>query len=384
MGVGRLRPAAPEGAWSVSQVTQWARQAIEGGFGTIWVEGEVSGFKAYPSGHWYFGLRDAKAQLRCVMFRRDSQGVTRPPDEGARIYCFGQPSVWEDRGEFRLTVRRLLSTAEGGDWKLALERARAALERDGLLDATRKRPLPSFPSRIAVVTSPDGAALRDIVTVLARRWPLAEVIVVGAIVQGDGAERSLRAALARLKRIEGLDLAIVGRGGGSREDLWAFNLESVARAVAAVPVPTVSAVGHEIDVTLCDLVADLRAPTPSAAAEAVVPDRGEVLARLEQLGRRSALGLERRTRYADERLARASDRLSAVIGQQLERRGARLAELGAQLDALSPLRVLERGYAVARDRAGRVLSRAVDLPAGQHFQLRVRDGEVPAVVDGPS
>jgi exodeoxyribonuclease VII large subunit len=379
-----LRPAAPEGAWSVSQVTQWARQAIEGGFGTIWVEGEVSGFKAYPSGHWYFGLRDAKAQLRCVMFRRDSQGVTRPPDEGARIYCFGQPSVWEDRGEFRLTVRRLLSTAEGGDWKLALERARAALERDGLLDATRKRPLPSFPSRIAVVTSPDGAALRDIVTVLARRWPLAEVIVVGAIVQGDGAERSLRAALARLKRIEGLDLAIVGRGGGSREDLWAFNLESVARAVAAVPVPTVSAVGHEIDVTLCDLVADLRAPTPSAAAEAVVPDRGEVLARLEQLGRRSALGLERRTRYADERLARASDRLSAVIGQQLERRGARLAELGAQLDALSPLRVLERGYAVARDRAGRVLSRAVDLPAGQHFQLRVRDGEVPAVVDGPS
>jgi exodeoxyribonuclease VII large subunit len=384
VGVGRFRPAAPEGAWSVSQVTQWARQAIEGGFGTIWVEGEVSGFKAYPSGHWYFGLRDAKAQLRCVMFRRDSQGVTRPPDEGARIYCFGQPSVWEDRGEFRLTVRRLLSTAEGGDWKLALERARAALERDGLLDATRKRPLPSFPSRIAVVTSPDGAALRDIVTVLARRWPLAEVIVVGAIVQGDGAERSLRAALARLKRIEGLDLAIVGRGGGSREDLWAFNLESVARAVAAVPVPTVSAVGHEIDVTLCDLVADLRAPTPSAAAEAVVPDRGEVLARLEQLGRRSALGLERRTRYADERLARASDRLSAVIGQQLERRGARLAELGAQLDALSPLRVLERGYAVARDRAGRVLSRAVDLPAGQHFQLRVRDGEVPAVVDGPS
>lgn len=380
MGVGGFRPAAPEGAWSVSQVTQWARQAIETGFGSIWVEGEVSGFKAYPSGHWYFALRDARAQLRCVMFRRDSQAVARPPEEGARVFCFGQPSVWEDRGEFRLTVRRLLSTAEGGDWKLALERAKAALERDGLLDPARKRRLPSYPSRIAVVTSREGAALRDIVTVLDRRWPLAEVVVVPARVQGDGAERSLRAALARLKRLEGLDLAIVGRGGGSREDLWAFNLESVARALAEVSVPTISAVGHEIDVTLCDLVADVRAATPSAAAEAAVPDRAEVLERLTSLGRRAGLGLERRSRYADERLARATDRLSAVIAQQLERRRARLAELQGRLDSLSPLAVLERGYAVARDPSGRVLSRMADLSAGQAFRLRVRDGEVPAVV----
>lgn len=382
-GLGRFPPAAPEGAWTVSQVTQGARQAIEAGFGPIWVEGEVSGFKAYPSGHWYFGLRDARAQLRCVMFSRDSRGATRP-DEGARVFCFGEPTVWEERGEFRLTVRKLFGTAEGGDWKLALERARAALERDGLLDRSRKRPLPPFPMRIAVVTSSEGAALTDIVTVLGRRWPLAYVVVVPARVQGEGAERSLRAALARVNRLEGLDLAIVGRGGGSREDLWAFNLESVARALAAVRVPTISAVGHETDVSLCDLVADHRAPTPSAAAEAAVPDQAEVFARLEHAGRRAALALERRSRFASERLARAGDRLGVAIGQQLERRGARLGEIGARLDALSPLRVLDRGYSVARDAGGRILSRVADLPAGRPFRLRVRDGEVPAIVEGPA
>jgi len=379
-GLGQFPPVAPEGAWSVSQVTQGARQAIEAGFGPIWVEGEVTGFKAYPSGHWYFSLRDARAQLRCVMFSRDSRAARRP-DEGVRVFCLGEPTVWEERGEFRLTVRKLLGTAEGGDWRLALERARAALERDGLLDPSRKRQLPPFPTRIAVVTSREGAALKDIVTVLGRRWPLAQVVVVPARVQGDGAERSLRSALARVNRLEALDLAIVGRGGGSREDLWAFNLESVARALAAVRVPTISAVGHETDVSLCDLVADHRAPTPSAAAEAAVPDQSEVLARLEHTGRRAALALERRSRFAAERLARAGDRLAQTIGQQLERRGARLGEVAARLDAMSPLRVLDRGYAVARDTTGRILSRVIDLPVGQRFRLRVRDGEVPAVVE---
>ena len=373
--------ASAEGAWTVTEVTRRARVVIEAGLPPLWIRGEVTGFKAARSGHWYFSLRDKTAQVDCVMYQSDNRGLPAPPAEGTQVFVFARPTIYDAKGDFQLTVRELLSTDQGGLWKLAFEKARAALQKDGLLDPARKRRLPSFPRRIAVVTSPDGAALRDIEVVITRRWPMAELVLVAAKVQGEGAEASVCAALARLAK-GGLDVdvAIVGRGGGAAEDLWTFNSERVARAVAAVPVPVISAVGHETDVTLCDLVADLRAPTPSAAAEAATPDRVEVLVFVEQLGERLARGLSQRAQRTVDRLGRMGDRLTGGMQFRLEQSRALLTAHGARLDALSPLKVLARGYAVARDENGRVLKQVKQLPSGREFTLRVTDGEVDARV----
>ena len=365
-------------AWSVSAVTKQARRLIESGFTQVWVRGEVTGFKAYRSGHWYFTLRDADAQVRCVMWRNANRSLPAPPEEGSQVFVEAKPTVWEERGEFRLTVKRLVPTYEGGLWKLRLEKARAALERDGLLDPARKRPLPKFPSKVAVVTSPDGAALRDIVSVARRRWPMVELLVVPSLVQGEGAEEGLCAGLALADRIPDVDLVIIGRGGGSAEDLWAFNSEKVARALAAISVPTISAVGHETDISLTDLVADVRAPTPSVAAETALPDRAEVAGLASGLAQRLASGLSSHTMLGRERLARTTDRLTNAISNLVESRKTLLGRLSAQLDALSPLKVLERGYSVARDETGRVLKKTDDFVSGLDFKLTVSDGEVSA------
>ena len=366
--------ASAEGAWTVGEVTRRARAVIEAGLPPLWIRGEIAGFKAWRSGHWYFSLRDKSAQLRCVMFAKQNFRLPAPAD-GMQVFVFARPSMYEEKGEFQLTVMELLSTEQGGLWKLAFEKAKAALTKDGLLDPGRKRRLPLFPNRIAVVTSPDGAALRDIQAVIARRWPIAELIVVPAQVQGAKAESSLCSALNRISRLL-VDVVVVARGGGSVEDLWAFNSERVARAVAAMPMPVISAVGHETDVTLCDLVADLRAATPSAAAEAATPDRAEVLAQCGVMGQRLARALRIASRHVVERLDRSGDRLARGIEHRLERSGALLTAHSARLDALSPLRVLARGYAVARDEDGRILKRVAQLPSGKEFRLRVTDGEV--------
>ena len=367
-----------DGAWTVSQVAHRVRAVVEAGLEPLWVRGEVSGFKAWQSGHWYFALRDRSAQLRCVMFQKDNRRLPMEPQDGMQVFIFARPTVWETKGELRLTVVDLLSTEAGGLWQQAFEKAKAALAKDGLLDPARKRRLPPYPRRIAVVTSPDGAALRDIIAVTRRRWPIAELLVIPTRVQGEGAEAEICRALALLCRLEQLDVAIIGRGGGSREDLWTFNHERVARAVAALPVPVISAVGHETDVTLCDLVADMRAPTPSAAAEAATPDRADVLADLGHLGVRLARALSARTGRAAERLDRVHDRLTATVERRLERHRHELATLAGRLDALSPLRILERGYALARDGDGRVLKRVAQFPPGLRFRLRVTDGDVAA------
>jgi exodeoxyribonuclease VII large subunit len=366
--------ASTEGAWTVGEVTRRARVVIEAGLPPLWVRGEIAGFKAWRSGHWYFSLRDKSAQLRCVMFAKQNFMLPAPTD-GMQVFVFARPSMYEEKGEFQLTVMELLSTEQGGLWKLAFEKAKAALTKDGLLDPARKRPLPPFPRRIAVVTSPDGAALRDIQAVIGRRWPVAELIVVPAQVQGAKAEGSLCSALNRIARLP-VDVLVVARGGGSVEDLWAFNSERVARAVAAMPMPVISAIGHETDVTLCDLVADHRAPTPSAAAEAATPDRVEVLAQCGVLGQRLARALRIASRHVVERLDRFGDRLVRSMDRTLEQPRALLTAHSARLDALSPLRVLARGYAVARDTDGEVLKRVAQLPSGKEFRLRVTDGEV--------
>ncbi len=366
--------ASAEGAWTVGEVTRRARAVIEAGLPPLWIRGEIAGFKAWRSGHWYFSLRDKAAQLRCVMFAKQNFRLPAPTD-GMQVFVFARPSMYEEKGEFQLTVMELLSTEQGGLWKLAFEKAKAALIKDGLLDPARKRRLPPFPRRIAVVTSPDGAALRDFQAVVGRRWPVAELIVVPAQVQGAKAEASVCSALNRIGRLS-VDIVVVARGGGSVEDLWAFNSERVARAVATMPMPVISAVGHETDVTLCDLVADLRASTPSAAAEAATPDRAEVMAHCGVLGQRLARALRIASRHVVERLNRTADRLASSMQRRIENSGALLTAHGARLDALSPLRVLGRGYAVARDENGRILKRVAQLPSGQAFRLRVSDGEV--------
>lgn len=374
-------PGPGDRAWTVADVTRRARQLIEGGFTRLWVRGEVTGFKAYRSGHWYFTLRDQQAQVRCVMWRSDNLGHAAPA-EGTQVFVEAQPTVWDERGEFRLTVRQLVPMDATGPWQRRLEQAKAALERDGLLDPSRKRPLPAFPSCVGVVTSPDGAALRDMVSVLRRRWPAVEVLLVPARVQGEGAEGELLQALARVNRLPQVDVVIVGRGGGAREDLWVFNAERVARAVAAQRAPTISAVGHETDVTLTDLVADHRAPTPSAAAEAAVPDRAAVAQLVATLARRLGHGLSRRTALGRERLDRTGDRLEAAMRWQLDDRANRLGRLAAGLDALSPLKVLQRGYAVARDEQGGVMKRVAQFGPGTPFRLTVSDGDVRARAAG--
>jgi exodeoxyribonuclease VII large subunit len=369
----------PTSAIAVSTLTNTARDILEGAFPPIWVRGEVTGFKAHRNGHWYFTLRDRLAQVSAVVWSKDARAIPAAPDEGMQITAFGNLSVYPQKGAMQFVVRRM--EAEGdGLWQKKLEQTRAKLEAEGLRAPERKRPLPRYPKVVAVVTSPDGAALHDIVAVMRRRAPAVTVVVVPAAVQGDTAVRDLCAAMNRVSRWNGADVVIIGRGGGSREDLQAFNDERVARAIAACPVPVVSAVGHEVDVTICDLVADLRAPTPSAAAETVVRDHSELTGHISNLGHRLSRSLRRRADRARTELQRTGVALKNRVQFLTQERKAWLAELGAQLHALSPLATLKRGYAVARAADGRALTNVAAFHPDMPFRLALRDGEITARV----
>jgi exodeoxyribonuclease VII large subunit len=298
--------------------------------------------------------------------------------DGTEVYALGTPTVWEERGELRMSIQVLLPTSGIGLAQLARERVKAALEKDGLLDPARKRGFPQFPSRIAVVTSADGAALRDIIIVTRRRWRSVRLLVVPAKVQGAEAPETLVRALAAVNRLERVDLCIIGRGGGSKEDLSAFDDERVCRAVAALRMPSISAVGHETDVSLTDLVADARAATPSAAVERALPDREDTLRHVGSLASRLAHGLRRRTALVSARLARSGDRIQVAMGRRLEEPRSRLDRYAGQLEALSPLKVLGRGYSVARLVDGTVVRRKQQLPSGTEFSLKISDGEIPS------
>ena len=369
-------PASPT-ALSVTQLVSALRRAVEGGTGTVWIKGEIASFKAYGSGQWYFSLRDAESSVRCVMWKSNTMKVGSKPTDGTEVYALVTPTVWADKGELKAVVQVMLPTAGIGMQQLNREKIRAALEKDGLLDPTRKRALPPYPTSIAIVTSADGAALRDIITVARARWNSVRLLVVGATVQGDGAARDLCRALALVNRLP-VDICIVGRGGGSKDDLHAFDDEKVCRAVAALRMPVISAVGHETDASLTDLVADLRAATPSAAAERAVPDRADCLRHVASLSSRLAHGLRRRTALVAQRLARSGDRIQVAMTRRIQQPAALLDRYAGQLEALSPLKVLGRGYSVARLADGRVARRRAELPSGTEFTLRVSDGEVPS------
>lgn len=384
-------------AWSVWRVNQAARNLLESQTRPLWVVGELSAWTRSSRGHRYFTLKDAKAELRCVLFAGDAWRLPTDPKEGSHLRAFGQLTVYPARGSFQLVAKKV--EAEGGEglWRMAFNRLRRLLDDEGLLDPARKRPLPERPRRVAVVTSASGAALQDVVAVIARRAPWVRLVVSPASVQGEGAARKIRTAIELAGRADP-DLIIVCRGGGGAEDLWAFNQEETARAIAESPVPVVTGIGHEVDRTIADLVADRAAPTPSAAAEMAVPEVGAVLSRVEDL--RSALpasllGQVRARRSRLEELAvslyGSGERLIGLLRMDIDRAlaelvgGARdavrerrlsLAGYAAGLGALSPLATLERGYSIATGRDGTALRRRADLPAGKEFLLRVSDGEV--------
>lgn len=367
--------------WTVSQLTSLTRELVEGSIPALWIAGEVTGFRRMPAGHCFFTLKDERAKLACVMWRDQARTLPTEPPEGMAVHAFGYPTVYARAGRLQFVVGELNARGEGF-WRVAFDRIRQRLEADGLLDPARKRPLPRFPRCVGVITSTDGAAIRDIVTVIRRRAPWTQIVVYPTRVQGDGAAAGLARALAHAGRGEHADVLIVGRGGGAVEDLWAFNDERVARAIAATSVPVISAVGHESDVTLADLVADRRVPTPSAAAEAAVPD-GEALQRhVTQLRERLPAALSNVAVRSRGRLQVLEGRLTAAMSGGLERRRMRVEGLGRRLQALGPTSVLRRGYAVALDEGGRILRSSLEFKDGMSFTLRLHDGSVRARTEG--
>jgi exodeoxyribonuclease VII large subunit len=366
----------PRVAYGVAALNRLVRELLDASLPPMWVAGEVSNWKRSARGHCYFSLRDAEAQVRCVLFAADARRLPAEPEEGMSVRALGTVTLYEARGEYQLVVRELEASAAGGLWRVAFERLRAQLEAEGLLDPGRKRPLPPTPRRVGVVTSPVGAAIHDILRVIEQRAPWTTVVLSPARVQGEGAEHEIARALENLVTYGRVDVVIVGRGGGSVEDLWAFNRAEVARAIAECPVPVVSAVGHETDVTIADLVADRRAATPSSAAELVVPDGAELRRHVRVCAARLSGGLRR----ASDRKRRAVEALAASLGSRarslLQSREHRLGRVADRLEALSPLASLKRGYTVAQDPTGRLLRRVEDFEPGRPFRLRLVDGRV--------
>ncbi|MEE9134159.1 MAG: exodeoxyribonuclease VII large subunit [Gemmatimonadota bacterium] len=369
--------------WSVSQVNALARELLEGSVPPLWVAGEVSGFKRYPAGHCFFTLKDKRSQLSCVMWRDEARALPAEPPEGMAVHAFGYPSLYERAGRFQFVVRELSARGEGL-WRIAFERTRKKLEADGLLDPARKRPLPAFPACVGVVTSREGAAVRDIVSVIRRRAPWIDILIYPARVQGDEAPGSIVTAIAAASRAKRADVLIVGRGGGSAEDLWAFNQEQVARAIAGSPVPVISAVGHETDVTIADLAADHRAPTPSAAAELAVPDLERLRAELASAGERMVAALRNGVSRGMRRVERLEERMVESMRGVIGRRRLAVASLRQHLQALGPMAVLRRGYALALDEKGRILRSSESFRPGMAFTLRLKDGRVQARTEAVS
>jgi len=436
------KPAAPEEApvLAVAELVRKARLTLEARFHDVRVEGEVSGCKRSANGHFYFTLKDNEAQLDCVMYSRDAGRLKFRLADGQLVRCRGKLTIYEGRGRFQLQVASI-EPAGAGALALAFEVLKEKLRAEGLFDSARKRPLPFLPRRIGVVTSRQGAVIRDIVRVTHRRFPV-PILVAPTPVQGEGASVSIAAALLALCQVPDVDVIILARGGGSMEDLWAFNDETLARTIAACPLPTISAVGHETDFTIADFVADVRAPTPSAAAELAVPVAAELLAEVSVLAGRLGRGflgqvgtrrlaLERLSsrlgdprRLIDERrqfLDELADRASRVLGGEILRRRKelqsaegrilrahpqrriadqrsalhllerRMGAAGAQLlgqrrrafdalanklDALSPLKILERGYSLTRGPDGSVLSSREGLSTGDKLTVTLRDGDL--------
>ncbi len=391
---------------SVTALNQYVKGLLDRDrlLGQVYVCGEVSNYKRYPSGHHYFSLKDAESSIRCVLFRGNAASLRFQPENGMKVVVSGRVSVYPRDGAYQLYCTRM--TPDGvGELALAFEQLKNKLHRAGLFDPARKQPLPAYPKRIALVTSPAGAAVRDMIRILGARWPMAEVLVVPVRVQGEEAAGEIAAALDLVNAMDLADLIITGRGGGSMEDLWAFNEEIVAQAIFRSRLPVISAVGHEPDVTISDYVADRRASTPSNAAELAVPDQEELRQTLDHLYHRLDRAMDRRLRERQDALVRLGSspflrsplqavrekRMALDLHRQrliraMERKTGEtrqtIGRLAAALDALSPFKVLGRGYAISYTEDGAVLTSVRQAKAGDPVDLRVSDGTLHCRVEG--
>lgn len=401
----RTRRGTPESVplvMTVTELTQQIKLTLELGFQDVTVQGELSNTHLHTSGHFYFTLKDAGAQISGVMWRSRVALLPLRPDDGMKVTVTGRLTVYEPRGQYQIDAVTL-KPAGAGELQIAFDRLKAKLEGEGLFEQSRKREIPRFPSRIGIVTSVTGAALQDMLSTMTRRYPCVEVVLRGAQVQGIGAAEDIAAGIDELNALGGVDVIIAGRGGGSIEDLWAFNEEVVARAIARSTAPVISAVGHEVDFTIADYVADLRAPTPSAAAELAVPLRGAIL---EDMGKscytmhqRMMTMLEERrerivrlltgyafTRPADllhqysQRLDDLQSSASMQVSHALQLAGARQASGHLRLLALDPRLPLQRGFALIR-LDGQVVSSAASLKQGDGVEMEFRDGSVRSTID---
>ncbi len=394
-------PEAADGKdiFSVSRLNREARELLEGGFPMIWVEGELSNLARPASGHLYFSLKDATAQVRCALFRNRNHALRFRPADGMQVLARARVSLYEARGDYQLIVEHVEEAGDGA-LRRAFEQLKQRLAAEGLFDSERKRELPALPRRIGVVTSPTGAAIRDVLTILKRRFPAIPVRVYPVPVQGKAAAPEIARMIALASKRQECDVLILCRGGGSLEDLWAFNEEIVARALADCAIPVVTGIGHEIDITIADFVADLRAPTPSGAAEHVSPDGTEWLRRFGQLGAqicgRMREDLARRherltwlarrlqqqhpgqrLRQRAQRLDELELRLARALRAGIERRRMRYETLARTLDAVSPLATLGRGYAIVQRRAdGAILRDAAGVSPGDEIQARLAKGRL--------
>ncbi|MBN1418365.1 MAG: exodeoxyribonuclease VII large subunit [Planctomycetes bacterium] len=396
-------PAGPVETLTVSALTRIIKERLEPSLSRVIVEGEISNLARPRSGHVYFTLKDERAQIAAVLWRPAAAGLRFAPRDGLRVIAWGRIAVYEPRGVYQIVCERLVPRGVG-ELALAFEDLKRRLAEEGLFDPARKKPLPFLPGRIGIVTSPTGAAIRDILESIGRRLPRASVRIFPVRVQGEGAAAEIAEAIALANAIAGADILIVGRGGGSIEDLWAFNEEIVARAIAASAIPVISAVGHEVDVTIADFVADARALTPTAAGALAVPEEaalrenlGEARGRMEAAVRRHAseardrLGRAvtsaafarplDRIRRAEERLDDRRDALRRSLYTLRDRWHDRLKGAAARLEALSPLRVLDRGYSVTSDPTGRAIRAADDVAPGERIRTRVRQGTIWSIVE---
>jgi exodeoxyribonuclease VII large subunit len=399
-------PDSAEGheVFRVSELTRAIRRLLEENLRCIWVEGEISNFMRHSSGHTYFTLKDDGAQIRCVIWKSARFHFPYSDADGMRVVAYGTVTVYEKGGQYQLTVETMKPLGVG-ELQLAFEKLKARLAAEGLFDPSRKKPLPAYPREIALVTSPTGAAVRDMISVITRRYPLARIVLFPVKVQGPGASAEIAAALDYLNAWGVPDVIIAGRGGGSLEDLWAFNEEETARAIARSRIPVVSAVGHEIDFTIADFAADLRAPTPSVAGELVVPDKADLLKRIRSLCRSITTNMLRHTtrrsqelvsvtssyglRRVEGRLREYMQRLDNLTRMQMssmERRlesgRAALSGLAGKLDVLSPVNTLKRGYSIARTLPGREILRDASRTApGAKVEVLLARGRLRAVVE---
>ena len=399
--INSLRDRDNSNVFSVSDLNNYIKNIFESNrtLSSVTVKGEISNFVYHRSGHLYFSLKDEDGQIRAVMFRSRATTLKFMPESGMKVIVHGSVTVYPRDGSYQMYVSSMQPDGIGALY-LAYEQMKARLAAEGLFATENKKAIPQYPNRIGVITSPTGAAVRDIINVTGRRFPQAEVYVYPALVQGEGAEQSLIRALDYFEKSRLCDVIIIGRGGGSIEDLWAFNGETLARKIFACTTPIISAVGHETDFTICDFVADMRAPTPSAAAEIAVPDRRELMMRLVSYDERLSLALESRLNRAKERLeylrrSTMDTRIERTIGQRrdymlgleekarllvtssLTRAKDKLALMAGRADALSPLSILKRGYSVA-EKDGRVVTTVCELDVDTDIGLTFSDGSATA------